>query len=115
MSKNAESAAKLEFEIKQKAKENLVRSKLYKIASLVCMIIALFVVVFLYEALAKGDPVTVIKNPVLLGILFLPFFPPFFLAILSKKKRREAIKMLEPYCETMSASEIQHLKEEEGF
>ena len=113
MSKNSKSEAELEIQSKQKAKENIVRSKLYKIVSLVCMIIALLVVVILYEALAKGDPVTVIKNPVLLGILLLPFFPAFFLAILSKKKRREAIKILEPYLTTKSDSEAQRLEEEQ--
>ncbi len=94
-------------------KEKLVRSKLYRIAASLCGLAAFLISVLFYQVFAEGEPIQVVKNPILIAVLFFPFVPACFLAILSKRKRTQAIKLLKPHYKTMKASEVQRLKQKQ--
>ena len=97
MSQPQQPANQSEAQDRRRAREKILRAKLYKIVSFACMLAALVIAVVFYQTLAKGDPLTLIRNPVLVGILFLPFVPAFVLAVLSRKNRAAALRILEPY------------------
>ena len=92
------------FEDSQKiAKEKLVRAKFYKIMAIAFAFGAFVVMVYIHRTLAKGQPMEIIENPVLIAVLLLPFLPSWFLAILSKKRRAQAFQIMEPHMETVEA------------
>ena len=80
----------------KKAKEYIFRAKLYKVMAYLLAISAFLIAVFIYKTLGHGKPIHVVQNPVLIAVLLLPFVPAFFLAMLSKKKRARATKILKP-------------------
>lgn len=95
------------------AQEKLIRSKLYKGLALAFAIGAFVVMVYFHRTFAYGDPMKIVKNPILIAILLLPFLPSWFLAILSKKRRAEAYKVMEPHMQTIQAMR-KKAKEQDG-
>lgn len=80
----------------KKAKEHIFRARLYRVMAYLLAFSAFLIAVFIYNTLGHGKPIHVVQNPVLIAVLLLPFVPAFFLAMLSKKKRAKATKILKP-------------------
>ena len=52
--------------------------------------------VIVYQSIGKGDPLHLIKNPIIVLAILLPFVPGFFMALLAKRNRAKASKILKP-------------------
>ena len=78
------------------AKEKLLYAKLYKIVAVGLCIGAIIVLGLIYDDVLEGNPFKLFEKPFLLCSLLFPFVPAYFLAILSKKRRAEALEVLEP-------------------
>lgn len=106
---NAQQAANLEHKAREYAREKLVRSGLYKGVAGAFVVAAIFIVFFLYQIVSDGKPMNIIERPFVIVLLLLPFVPAYFLAMLSKKSRRDAMKALEPHYDKM----VQRLRDED--
>lgn len=80
----------------------MLRSRLYKIMAIGLGLAGFVIAVSIYQTLGKGDPVRLVRNPVIIFATLLPFVPGFFLGILSKKKRAEASGILKPLYGTVN-------------
>lgn len=94
------------------AREKIIRSKFYKIMAIALAFASLFVIFHINQKLSNGNPYHVLENPLRIFVLLFPLVPSLILAMLSKKNKAEAVEVLEPHCETMSASELQALKDD---
>ena len=110
-SKKANDHRQLEYFRKQAA-EKLLYSKFYIVMAAAFAVGAFIIAIYIYNSLAGGYSINILRNPALLVMLFFPFVPSFFLAMLSKKRRAEAIEMLEPYYPTITAEDLRVLKDE---
>lgn len=97
---------------RRKAAEKLLYSKFYIIMAGGFAFGAFLIAIYIYNTLGKGYSINVIKSPILMVMLFLPFVPSCFLAMLWKKRRAEAIEILEPFYPTITAEDLRLLKDE---
>lgn len=82
--------------LRRKAKEKLLKYKLYKWIAILLAVGALIVTVNLHLTLADGNSNIVSRRPFLIVIFLLPFVPPVFMGILSKRMYSQAMRDLEP-------------------
>ena len=101
-----------EHKDKSLAREKLLRAKFYRVMAIGCALGGILISAYIFEILGRGNPEYIIRNPVIVGLLLLPFVPAAFMAILSKSRRAQAVKLLEPYYKAMSAAEVRRMKEE---
>lgn len=96
----------------KKAKELIIRAKVYRAVAFVFAAAGFIVAVLLYQKLAHGRPENIMQNPVLIVILLLPFVPAAFLAMLSGSKRAKATKILKPLQSEYGKPEQEELGEQ---
>ncbi|HOO80974.1 MAG TPA: hypothetical protein PK513_00535 [Alphaproteobacteria bacterium] len=115
MSTNAQKTAQIDKECADKtcAKEKLIRAKFYRFMAIGCMLSAFVISGYIFEILGHGNPAYIVHNPLVVLLLLLPFLPAVFMAILSKSRRAQAIKILQPYYDKKNASDVRCLKESE--
>ncbi|MCB1720811.1 MAG: hypothetical protein KDI11_03555 [Alphaproteobacteria bacterium] len=113
MSATAQKTSQIDKECADKAcaKEKLIRAKFYWFMAIGCMLAAFVISGYIFENLGHGDPTYIVRNPLVVVLLLLPFLPAVFMAILSKSRRAQAIKILQPYYDKKSASDVRRLKE----
>ncbi|MCB9982225.1 MAG: hypothetical protein H6861_00925 [Rhodospirillales bacterium] len=90
-----------------------MRSKFYRMMAFGCALAAFVVSGSIFENLGHHDSYYIIRNPLVIALLLLPFVPAAFLAILSKKRRQQAINLMKPYSQTISKAQWRELKEQE--
>ena len=78
------------------AQEKLTRSKLYMIIAVSLAVGSFVISLSLYIMLGHGSPIFILQQPSLIPLLIVPFFPALFMAVLSRKKYSEAVKILDP-------------------
>lgn len=76
-------------------KEYLIRSKFYKAASIVFIVIGLIAFMVLYVANVEGRVMEALKNPVTILFFIIPFLPAIVLSMLSSKNEKKYLKMTE--------------------
>lgn len=95
-----------------KAKELIIRSKLYRIVAYVMGLAGFVISATLYQKMGHGDPLYVMQNPLLILVFLLPFVPTVFLAMLSSRKRAKATGILRPLYPEAVRKELDELGEE---
>lgn len=76
-------------------KEYLIKSKFYKVASMVFVVLGLVVFMVLYIANIEGRFMEALKNPFTIGIVIIPFLPAAVLSILSDRNEKKYLKLTE--------------------
>ncbi|MBL4804851.1 MAG: hypothetical protein JKY71_08295 [Alphaproteobacteria bacterium] len=85
-----------EKDLRRKAREKLLKCKMYKWAAIILAFGAFVVTVNLNITLADGNSMVIARRPILIVIFLLPFVPPLFMGILSKRLYTQAMRDLEP-------------------
>lgn len=63
---------------REAAKENLVKAKIFRFVAIVMFVMAFFLAAILYAAFSSNGVEVIIKNPLLVLIILLPFLPAAF-------------------------------------
>lgn len=79
---------------KAKAREHLVKSKLYKGVAVGFLIVGVFIFAIFYQMFAAGSVVAFLTNPFLIGMILFPLLPAYAFALMSKIRRRKAAEVL---------------------
>jgi len=83
-------------QLRLKARELLLRARIYRFMALIFAMIGVMVFVALYFQHINGDIVSAFHDPSFAYILSIPFLPALVLSILAVKADRQLRKMLEP-------------------
>ncbi len=70
---------------KLEAKKLLMKTKLYKLFALAFLIVGFLVFVVLYDQSAQGNFLVLLKDPLLIFVLIMPFIPAAVLSIMAGK------------------------------
>jgi uncharacterized protein YacL len=74
---------------------HLVKSKLYKIVSVIFAIVGLFMFFFFAITLIGNDPTAIIKQPWIVIYMILPFLPAYVLSMIAEKHRKKLKQLVE--------------------
>ena len=76
-------------------KEYLLKSKFYKGAALVFVVLGLVIFMILYVANIEGHMMEALKNPFTIFIVVVPFMPAAVLSLLADKNEKKYFKSIE--------------------
>lgn len=82
--------------LRKQAREKLFKHKVYKWVAVLLAFGAFIITINLNMTLADGNSMVITRRPFLIVIFLLPFVPPLFMGILSKKLYTQAMRDLEP-------------------
>lgn len=74
-------------------KEYLIKSKLYKGASIVFVILGLIVFMILYISNVEGRVLEALRNPFTLLMFVVPFLPAIVLSMVASKNEKKYLKL----------------------
>jgi len=75
--------------------EYLVKSKLYRFMSLLFITIGIFVFCVMYVQNVEGKLLQALKDPMVITVFLVPFFPAAVLSFLADRSEKKYIKMLQ--------------------
>lgn len=78
-----------------KARELLLRSRIYRFIALVFAAVGLVIFMILYFKYVEGDIINALKKPSLVLIVLIPFLPAFLLSRMAIKAENKFMKILE--------------------
>ena len=87
-----------------KARESLLRSRIYRFMALVFAALGLVLFVFLFFRYIEGDILHALKNPAVLLILVVPFLPAVILSGMAVKAEKKLAKLIAPDNEAAGAA-----------
>lgn len=79
---------------REQAREHLVKSRLYKFLAGCFLVVAFMIFAVFYNMFADGTVMSFLKNPFLIGMMLFPFVPAYAFALMSKRRRSKAVKIL---------------------
>ena len=91
----ADKKVQLTLDQAKRAREHLIKARIYKYTAFAFMAMGLIVLFIVFDVMAQGSPLVLLKNPIMLLILILPFAPAYIFALLHKKNRKKAVTVLD--------------------
>ncbi len=88
-----------------KARELLLRSRLYRFIALVFFCLGLALFAFLYYQHVEGDVVAALRRPATVMILLLPFLPAVIFSWMTMRTENRFMKVLEQVKESAQENE----------
>ena len=77
-----------------KARESLLRSRIYRFTALVFAVLGLVLFVFLFFRYVEGDIMHALKKPSIVLILVLPFLPAAILSRMAVEAEKKLAKLI---------------------
>lgn len=78
-----------------KAREILLRSKIYKWLTVVFAVFGFLVFIMVYAKQYRGDVMVALGNPWIVASLLIPFLPAFVLSLMTSKEEKKLEKAYE--------------------
>ncbi len=96
-----------------KARELLLRTRIYRFTAFVFAVIGLLIFLYLYFKDIGGDILTALSNPAIIAIILLPFLPAAVVSWMSVRSEKKLMKMLETLAEDAATKKGQSAKSPE--
>lgn len=78
-----------------KARELLLRTRIYRFTALVFAVIGLLIFLYLYFKDISGDVLTALANPAIVAVILFPFLPAAVVSWMAARTRKKLMKTLE--------------------
>lgn len=87
----------MDEETRLKAREYLLKTRLYRFIALCFLILGVALFIVLYLRFIEGDALTALRQPSLILILLLPFLPAAVLTSMSAKAHKQFFRIMEDH------------------
>lgn len=77
-----------------KAREYLLKTKLYRFITIAFLLIGVILFIFLYLTHVEGNVMDALRRPVTVLIFLVPFLPAAFLSFLTRKTEKKLFSIL---------------------